>query len=181
MSSVTARKIAERFVLAREIESHGNEMSPCSRCARQNRKCIVDTDKSTRCAECVRSKQPCDVKVDAWSANVPSTGDWEAIAKQKERLEEQEEEAMAKILRLQKQCKLLLRRKAEMAKCGLKFLDELDEAEEAERKEAEARQAPSFTASEAPSLDPNLFEVLPSSFWQQWDVGGGTPPVAPGN
>src|SRR5690554_3314283 len=98
MSTVTSRKTAERFTLAREIESYGSEMPPCSRCSKQNRKCVVDTDKSTRCAECVRSKQSCDVKADAWGAHVPSTGDWESIAKQKERLEEQEEEAMAKIL-----------------------------------------------------------------------------------
>ena len=189
MSAVTTRKIAERLVLAREIESYGCEMFPCSRCAKQNRKCVVDSDKSARCAECVRSKHSCDVKADAWSANVPSTGDWESIAKQKERLEEQEEEAMAKILRLRKQRKLLLRREAEMAKRGLKFLDELDAAEAKEREDT-ARSSLSHTSPVTPLEDPvpeggpfSDFDpaALSPSYWATWGADGGTPPATLGS
>jgi hypothetical protein len=189
MSTVTSRKIAERLVLAREIESYGHEMFPCSRCAKQNRKYVVDTEKSTRCAECVRSKQSCDVKKDAWTANVPSTGDWESIAKQKERLEEEEEEAMAKILRLRKQRKLLLRREAEMAKRGLRFLDELDAAEEKEHLAAEAENtllaSPSTSAHDHtiperdpfPGVDPSAFS--PSN-WGFWGADASTPEASHG-
>jgi predicted adenine nucleotide alpha hydrolase (AANH) superfamily ATPase len=77
-------------------------MSPYSRYSKQNRKYMVDSEKSTRCTECIRIKISCNVQSDGWNKNVPSLGDWESIARQKEILEEQEEEAMAKILRLRK-------------------------------------------------------------------------------
>lgn len=188
MSEVTKRKTSERYALARKIETHGSEMPPCSLCVKQNRKCVVDNEWSARCAECVRSKASCDVKPDVWQSNVPSSSDWESIARQKERLEEQEEEAMAKILRLRKQRKLLIRREAEMAKRGLKFLDELDAAEERERQEAEKRpllpSPPSGAA--APGTGPDPFSTFDPaafspSYWLVQGGDGGTPPVAPGS
>lgn len=194
MSNASSKKKTERLRLARKIESCGLEMIPCSRCRKQNRKCVVDKESSARCAECVRSKCSCDVKSDSWETNVPSVGDWESIAKQKERLEEQEEEAMAKILRLRKQRKLLLRREAEMAKRGLQFLDELDAVEEKERKEKEEAEQRAAVASNSPADpsgdlldDPLAFSgvafggdlPLSPSFWESLDYVGGTAPGDP--
>jgi len=68
-------------------------------------------------------------------ASLPSVGDWEALDRQQERLQAEEEEAMAKILRLRKQQAFLRDRKKAMIARGLQTLDELDKAEENERKE----------------------------------------------
>jgi ATPase subunit of ABC transporter with duplicated ATPase domains len=108
--------------------------------------------------------------------------DWESIERQKALLEEQEEqaaavaqEAMARVLRLRKQKKSLVRREAEMSKRGLKFLDELDAAEEAERKKKEEEEK----AAVAPSTSSfvgfsgvamGYDEPLSPSFWAGLDV-----------
>lgn len=183
MSSIVTRKRTERLKLAREIESSGVEMNPCSHCQKQNRKCVLDNEKSSRCAECVRSKKACDGKASSWEANVPSMGDWESIARQKAKLEDQEEEAMAKILRLRKQRKFLLRREAEMTKRGLKFLDELDAAEENEKKNAEEKAvAAQIVQSEGDllatdnrglAIADDLFTAVSPSFWMELGVPDG--------
>lgn len=194
MSSVTLLKKSERLKLARKIESLGLEMSPCSRCKKQNRKCVVDPEQSTRCAECIRQKCSCDALQDDWERNVPRMSDWDAIEKQKALLEEQEEEAMAKILRLRKQKKFLVRREAEMSRRGLKFLDELDAAEEKERVEKEALEAAASSAAPAdasaatvdPPFDPVLAAALaaydPSDpYWATLGFDGGTLPTSQGS
>ena len=67
---------------------------------------------------------------------------WMAIECQENALEELEEraaaqaqEAIARVARLRKQCRFLRKRKIEMARRGLRFLDDLDttEAKETER------------------------------------------------
>ncbi|RAL67223.1 hypothetical protein DID88_007998 [Monilinia fructigena] len=80
--------------------------------------------------ECIRSSKKCDVQG-------PSESDWESLSRQKERLDQEEEDAMAKILRLRKQKSFLLKRESEMLRRGLRALDELVEAEEKERLEKE--------------------------------------------
>jgi hypothetical protein len=128
------RKLKERLKLARLIDSCSNEMLPCSRCDKEKLKCVVDNKKSVRCAECVRSKSSCNVQLDAPINN------WESIARQRLKLEQEEEEAMAKILRLRKQQRFLKDRESEMARRGLRFLDELDATKTKEREEKEARE-----------------------------------------
>lgn len=114
---------------------------------------------------------------------MPSMGDWESIARQKAKLEDQEEEAMAKILRLRKQRKFLLRREAEMTKRGLKFLDELDAAEENEKKNAEEKAvAAQIVQSEGDllatdnrglAIADDLFTAVSPSFWMELGVPDG--------
>jgi len=130
-------KRKERLRLARLVESRGFEMSSCSLCERQGRKCIVSSSDSSRCAECIRQGRKCDVRG-------PVESDWDSLDRQKARLDEEEEraisvsqEAMAKILRLRKQKRFLLKRESEMLRRGLRTLDELVEAEEKERLEKE--------------------------------------------
>jgi len=81
-------------------------------------------------------------------------------------LQEEEEEAMAKILRLRKQQRLFRSQAKDMLRQGLKTMDELDEAEEKERKEVEAKEpAPSTTNPSTYGVDsPNLFSSLSPSF-----------------
>ena len=135
-------------------------MPPCSRCEKKELKCIVSDD-SKRCNECVRTNARCD-------AGGPSAVEWEKLEREERRLQEEEEEAMAKILRLRKQQRLFRSRAKDMLRRGLKTMDELDEAEEKERKEAEAKEpAPSTTnpsAHDATSSD--LFSALSPSFWE---------------
>ena len=62
------------------------------------------------------------------------------IEKEEQRLQQEEEKAMAKILYLHKQQRSLKSRALEMLCRGLASLDELDAAEERERKEQEERE-----------------------------------------
>ena len=76
MSSVTTLKKSERLKLARKIENSGNEMAvPYSYYKKQNRKCIVDNERSAWCTEYVRRKLSCDVLIDDWEQNVPCLND----------------------------------------------------------------------------------------------------------
>jgi hypothetical protein len=88
-----------------------------------------------------------------WEDKVPLITDWESIKKQEEKLCEQEEEVMSKILCLYKQQRLLYQCRDEMAKRGLKFLDELDTAKEKERKEKEIAQVAQTTDILVPTAE----------------------------
>jgi len=163
-------------------------MSPCSFCEKQNRKCVMKDGESSRCAECIRAKVVCDGASSAWDKNVPSMTAWESIEKQEAQLQQQEEEAMAKILRLRKQQRFLRERKEKMTKRGLKFLDELDAVEEKERREAEEKAAAEQRAQSENNLLANvdlsnsddLFAAVPASFWEGLDVSGGNPSTSQG-
>jgi len=114
-------------------------------------------------------------------------------------LNDQKDEAMAKILRLNKQEKLLRERKQKMIAAGLNSMDELDALEALEAKEKEEREKreteesmpqQKLGATESPVLadpgqsfpDPSFdpFEVYPPDdpFWQGLDFGGGTLPAS---
>ena len=199
MSSSAERKTQERLKLARKIETFGYEMVPCSRCVKQNRKCVYDHTESSRCAECIRAKLSCDGISDTWEANVPRESDWALIERQKQRLEEQEEaaaaaaqEASARVLRLRKQKKLLIRKEQEMARRGLKYLNELDEAERREKEEEGRREQELAAATSlpvAPEGDVLDFSgvafgpdpTLSPSFWEELGIGGGTLPGVEGS
>jgi len=81
-------------------------MPPCSRCEKKQLKCIVSND-SKRCNECVCTNARCD-------AGGPSASEWEKLEREERRLQEEEEEAMAKILRLRKQQRLFRSRAKDM-------------------------------------------------------------------
>ena len=162
MSSESLKKRKERISLARDIESLGTEMSPCSGCTKDGRRCVMLEERSSRCAECIRRKRSCNGLSDSWERNVPRESDWVSIERQTLALEEQEEraaqqaqEALARVARLRKQRAFLRKRREEMSKRGLKFLDELDAAEEKERLEAEKQ-----TASENPTTPQAAFAAF---------------------
>lgn len=116
----------ERLSLSVHIAKCGIEMSPCSFCERNDKKCIVVGEGSTRCSECARSGKKCDVE------GIP-VDDWESLEREEQRIENEREVTLARLLRLDKQQQFLKRRGREMLKRGLKTLDELDAEEERER------------------------------------------------
>lgn len=180
-------KKQEQFRLALAIEDIGFRSNmACTLCARQGRKCIVSAkSEHGRCSECVRQgKGNCDaVKF----SSLPSMGDWESLDRQQEKLQAEEEEAMAKILRLRKQQAFLRERKRAMVARGLQTLDELDEAEEKERREKEEAERAALPSSSDVSVDPvgDPGLVLPSDpndpFWATLDLYGGMTPTTGGS
>jgi hypothetical protein len=170
MSSNKHLKIKERQTLALNIELLGFEMPSCSTCERSGRKCIVADEKSSRCSECVRQGKSCDVEG-------PSMSDWAALDRQEEKLDEEEEAAHAKIIRIKKQKRLLRARRKEMVRRGLRTLDELDALESKEKAETEQRANADPSFPEEVPLDP-LF--LHDSFWDGFVPSGGTPQASQG-
>ncbi|KFY29404.1 hypothetical protein V491_00047 [Pseudogymnoascus sp. VKM F-3775] len=128
--------------------------------------------------ECVRSNAYCDT-------GGPSASDWDKLEYEERRLQAEEEEAMAKILRLRKQQQLFCSRAKDMLHRGLKTMDELDEAEEKECKEAEALanppQSPSLTSPGHTTSEYDLFSALSPGFFDCWGIDSGTPPTTLGS
>lgn len=187
------KKKRERIDLAIRIERSGDEMAPCSFCVENRRKCVVATGEGSRCSECVRAKRKvsdCDAQVvdsRTWETEIPRAADWEAIDRQIERLDEEEEAALSKQLRLKKQKAFLRRRRQEMLRRGLKYLDELDEAEEKERLEKEEAERAALPSSSDVSVDPvgDPGLDLPSDpndpFWATLELYGGMTPTTGGS
>ena len=117
--SELVRKKKECDSLSRRVKAHGVVMVPCSYCAQNDLSCIGSKD-STRCSNCISAKAICDL--------TPFTSkQWEDLEKEERRLQQEEEEAMAKILRLRKQQRRLKTKAKDMLRQGLKTMDELDE------------------------------------------------------
>lgn len=179
MSAFLQRKQTERSSLALRIFSTGIEMAPCSFCRRHNKRCVAFDQKdpsgsSSRCAECVLHRRShCD-----FTSKLPSVQDWESIDRQRQKLRAEEEEAMAKILRLRKQQRFLDEREQEMIRRGLSTLEELEQAEASDRAQAATLEASVQALNEAqlllqsPSLDPEALTGLPESFWDNLGFPG---------
>jgi hypothetical protein len=156
MPAERSKKLKERLELARQINNWGTEMPPCSYCERNDRKCCV-AESSTRCGECVRRGQKCDVEG-------PSLSDWASLEREEQRLQSEKTEALAKVMRLERQQQFLRQRGKDMLKRGLKTMDELDAAEEKERKDKEREerlQAEANAAALAFPLVPDGLLELP--------------------
>lgn len=174
MPSDSARKLQERADLVRRIIKNGFEMVACSNCVRRNRTCISSPSDSSKCAGCVQRKLKCDQVA-------PSHGDWVKLEREEDRLDREEEETLAKLMRLRRQKKLLCTRGKEMLRRGLSTLDELDQVEERERLEAEAKQKALEATPPEPPHDPSLDFVgvasvddslLSPSFWEAFEFSG---------
>ena len=129
---------------------------------------------------------------------MPTASDWEAIDAQIDRLYRERTEAMAKIMRLDKQEALLRERKQKMIAAGLSSMDELDELEEKEREEQEALGAAQLEASVSRELagttngpndwvgsdpfagDPSALAMSETDLQALLDSFGGTPQAMPG-
>jgi hypothetical protein len=131
----------------------------CSRCSSKNLECRV-LPGAERCGECIKSvgRDSCDV----FGASAAS---WTAVQREEARLEAEEEEAMAKILRLRKQQRKLKEKAGKMLQHDLHTIDALEEFEEKERLEKErAEQAEQASqASTSVAVDLSSFELPPMS------------------
>ena len=133
-------------------------MSSYSHYKKQNRKYIVELGRSSRCSECIRLGISYNINFLSSSSNQAT------INHQVEKLQEQKEEVIAKILRLRKQQKLLHQRRHKILRYSLKTLDELNtqerkESEERLQQEAE-RLLERSTKDPYPDYDPTLLARL---------------------
>jgi hypothetical protein len=184
----TSTKKEQRERLSARIRHFGYEMSPaCSTCVQHDRKCIVLPQDSGRCSECVWRGFSCDAKH-------VSVSDWSAIERAEQRIRAEKKEALAKLLRLERQEEFLRKRGLDMLRRGLRSLEDLEKAEDEDRRERERKEkeeterreqeAPAATsaASTGASSDPLVgysgvvfdgdLSVLPDSFWNDFGVGG---------
>jgi hypothetical protein len=132
----------ERIANARAIESLSFEMTLCSYCIRNDRKYVVSEASSARCSECVRRASSCDV------SNI-RINDLDSVIREIERIDRENEEATMKIVRLQKQKKMLSSRAKDMLSRNLKTMDELDAAKEKEREDKEREERAQAQANAA--------------------------------
>jgi hypothetical protein len=123
-----AAKDQQKNALALEILKAGTEMPPCSRCLKAGSKCFYSEEaESKRCARCVKLGVSCDVLG-------VRPGDFQKIDQSIDSLDAQVEDAlkasqdaMARVLRLQKQKRFLQKRRQLMLKKGLEHLDNWEE------------------------------------------------------
>lgn len=135
---------------------------PCTHCVRLHKKC-VKSDNSVQCSECVRAdgRKCVELKPSYTEA------EWNRLIQAQEKLREEEEIAMAKILRLRKQQRLLQKRAGDFIVRDIKEIEELEKLEEQEQRErVDASQSscgaggssssPGVVSgsTEIPSLDP---------------------------
>ncbi|KAJ5129195.1 uncharacterized protein N7515_004266 [Penicillium bovifimosum] len=116
------------------IEDEGFEsVTPCRRCVSLNKTCIR-SDRSLRCNNCVRGggKIKCEMPESTFS-----DAEWRRLIKFQNSLESEEEELLAKVLRLRKQRRLLQKRAGDFI---ARKYEEISELEELERREAEERE-----------------------------------------
>jgi hypothetical protein len=123
---------------------------PCSRCVDSGAVCRMSRG-SRKCASCVSSNVPCD-------GNAVPLDSLDRLGVELERIEAEEEAALARLSRLRKQRRYLQKKGVKMLEKGAKDLDEL---EEMERQEAGAAAA--IAAPEAPLASPPLSE-------QEWEA-----------
>jgi hypothetical protein len=184
MSSDKASKHLQRIALALKVErsSLAEEMSPCDFCVRSRRRCVATSVAASRCSECIRhGRSGCNFK-----QKLPTMNDWASIDRQRKKLRDERDEAMAKVLRLSKMEKALEEREQKMIEMGVSTLEELDAAEAAEKEEQARLEASALALSEAsdffadPALDPAAFSDLPASFWDGLGFPGtASPPADP--
>lgn len=167
MPSDLPKRHLGNLALASRIEKIGEEMAPCDSCRRHKRRCVAASPESARCAECVRTRKGnCN-----FTAKLPTVNDWASLDRQRQKLRDEEEVVMAKILRLRKQQRFLDEREKEMVRRGVETLEELDQVEAAEKAELARQEASAQALTDAsssledPSTDPEVFADLPDSFW----------------
>lgn len=131
---MSSKKTILKNSLLSRIEQFGVAcVLPCKRCGELGKTCIR-AEFSKRCNECVRATNCRCVEMPV------SELAWKRLTEAQERLQEEEEQALAKILRLRKQQRLLKKRAGEFLQKDIKDVEELEKLEEEEeRKAAEDR------------------------------------------
>ncbi len=199
MPPARSEKRRAQLALGNRIESTGEEMVACSKCEKSQRRCIAVRagGNSNRCSECCRNGKTCDV---VERNKMPSASDWDSLDRQRRKLRDEKDEAMAKIIRLNKQERLLDERENKMIAAGLNSMDELDALEQLEKDEQDAREeaeqeagraqrelaatsvpGPSDWLGESSSVfDPSLCQLSDQEWQAILGTGGGTPQASQG-
>ncbi|KAL8741030.1 MAG: hypothetical protein Q9190_006322 [Brigantiaea leucoxantha] len=120
-------------------------MRPCDNCKRLGKRCLVG-EGSDKCARCVSVGCACDL--------APNPAAWERLEKERQRVFNESNEALAKFNRLQKQLVVLEERKRKIVDLELKNIEELEREEEEQRVAAEA--APMFDVASETLTVPDL-------------------------
>src|ERR1035437_2852224 len=100
--SLAQKKRREQLELSELVDLFGISMVPCFSCEASGTRCRLDSERSTRCSECIRLRKACNAVVPlevSWETEVPRESDWKKIREQKEKLEEEEEEAIQRSLK----------------------------------------------------------------------------------
>jgi hypothetical protein len=153
---------AVRKSIVEKIISGGYMMSSCTNCRLAGRaSCTVSSSPSlSKCASCTLSAVPCDIKefnpsacTFSYSPNFPvsclTVPLVSKIVREHDKLEEEEEEIVAHLLKIRRLKKVLRSRGIEMANRGFESLEEL-EADDRRREEAcQAEEALAMASIEA--------------------------------
>ena len=114
-----------RHNLLRKLELSETAMRPCTRCVEGSKEYHVRPD-SDKCVSCMKLERSCDL--------VFNDADWEKVEAELASLEEktaavtaEAAEAMAKLTRLQKQRRLLQRRRRDLVSQEFAIITELEE------------------------------------------------------
>jgi hypothetical protein len=144
-----------RIALLAAILSSAVEMPSCSNCEKRGiNSCQVSEKDSSRCAECVRSgRSRCDVQG-------PSNEELIKIGEQFRKLEEEVEQAEAKVQRLRAQKKLWFEKMMRAVRRGISSVEELEKVEKEEAEREASRQA----ENRPPSSDSRVLDDF------NWDV-----------
>lgn len=174
-----------RLLQYRAILANGSIVdNPCDHCAQSNKSCVMDS-KNKNCAECTRRGRKC-------LKQFHSEREWENLHRDQEKiaseLEEAQrnwlehsqkmQEAMSKILRLQKQQRFLKERGGRMLEHDSLLMEQLDEEDppSAEDLRELERLADESDAAflDAVSSDPSLTRMMNDpSFWVTFDPSAG--------
>jgi hypothetical protein len=146
--SDTATSTQRRHRLATNSSVLGIPMPKCSRCLEKGLDCTA-TGSSKRCGPCNRANcSSCDV----WGID-PAT--FRSFISEKEQLDREKQETLAKLLRLESQSRSLEERVKQAMSRELRDISEL------EREEASSVPAPS-SAADAPPVNSSNADPLPS-------------------
>ncbi|KAK8024209.1 hypothetical protein PG993_003996 [Apiospora rasikravindrae] len=144
-----SKKTEQRHNLVALLDEFGFEVMPCSLCAEKGWRCTM-MEGVSRCKECVRRGRSCDgsgLSVSAVSRVVDESRRLrseeqeasDSLRRASEALEKahrEAQEAFARLERIRKQRESLVTRGVEMARRGLRSLDELEAAERVESEAA---------------------------------------------
>ncbi|BCR90160.1 uncharacterized protein ACHE_60046A [Aspergillus chevalieri] len=190
--------MVRKNVLRQRIESEGfRAVIPCDRCVRLHKVCFK-SESSDRCSECVRgSGVKCEMSKPTYS-----DAEWRRLVKLQQQIAEERRDALAKVMRLERQESLLRSRAGDFIARDYKEIAELEDLERREKEESERLEKERKAREEQENLqkqrkdveynaqlasmsdDPSLTQMLNSpSFWENFDsaVAGGIPSPTGGN
>lgn len=155
---MSSRSSVIKNSLCRKIEDNGFVMVfPCERCLRLKRSCIK-LEGSSRCSECVKANgcKCVDSKMSF------SDSEWRRLVAAQNKIEEDEELLLNKLIRLRKQKRLLKQRAGDFIARDYKEIADLERLEEEERKQKEieeAQKSRSATVSNGESSSQAAFDA----------------------